>query len=131
MPRALAALFLNDQSFAISLRRYDERPGMLPSERAAFFLGRGACCFLMWCCATLIGALIGARLPDHWPLEFAVPLVFIAVSAPFLRQWPKAAAAVAACALALLLRDLPHNLGLIAGSLGGIALGVAITEAKP
>jgi len=130
-PRTLAALLLNDQSFAISLRRYDEWPEMLPSERAAFFLGSGACCFVMWCCATLAGALIGAGLPDHWPLEFAVPLVFIAVSAPFLRQWPKAAAAVAACLLALLLRDLPHNLGLIAGSLGGIALGVAIREARP
>lgn len=127
-PRLLAAWFLNDQSFAIALRRYDERPEMTPPERATFFLGSGACCLVFWTCATFAGAVIGAGLPAEWSLEFAVPLVLIAVSAPFVRRWPSVAAALAACILAVLLRDLPHSLGLILGSLAGIATGVALTE---
>jgi 4-azaleucine resistance transporter AzlC len=79
LPRILAAWFLNDQSFAISLRRYDDDPAMPAVERSAFFLGSGACCLLVWICATLVGALVGTKLPEHWPLEFAVPVVFRAV----------------------------------------------------
>jgi 4-azaleucine resistance transporter AzlC len=130
LPRILAAWFLNDQSFAISLRRYDDDPAMPAVERSAFFLGSGACCLLVWICATLVGALVGTKLPEHWPLEFAVPVVFIAVSAPFLRRWPNLAAGLTACILAVGLRDLPHSLGLIAGSLAGIGVGMALSEMR-
>lgn len=127
-PRMLAAWFLNDQTFAISLARYDARPEMTPAERAAFFLGSGTCCLVTWTCATFAGAAIGARIPADWALEFVVPLVFIAVAAPFLRRWPNALAALVAVVLAIALRGLPHNLGLILAALGGIAAGVAWTE---
>jgi 4-azaleucine resistance transporter AzlC len=130
LPRVLAAWFLNDQSFAISLRRYDEHPQMPAAERSAFFLGSGACCFSVWTCATLVGALAGAGLPEDWPLEFAVPVVFIAASAPFLRRWPNLAAGLTACTLAVVLRDLPHSLGLIAGSLAGIGVGMVLSEMR-
>jgi 4-azaleucine resistance transporter AzlC len=129
-PRLLAAWFLNDQTFAISLARYDARPEMPSSERAAFFLGSGTCCLVFWTCATAAGVLVGAQVPRDWPLEFAVPVVFIAVSAPFLRRWPNLVAAGVACTLAVLLRELPHNLGLILGALAGIAAGVAVTEMR-
>ena len=129
-PRALAAWFLNDQTFAISLARYDARPEMTPAERAAFFLGSGTCCLVTWTFATLAGAMIGAGLPADWALEFIVPLVFIAVSAPFLRRWPNAGAALVAVVLAIALRGLPHNLGLILASLAGIAAGVVMAELR-
>ncbi len=128
-PRLLAGWFLNDQSFAIALRRYDDSPEMAPAERAGFFLGSGFCCFVVWSCATLAGAVIGAELPADWPLEFVVPAVFIAVAAPFLHGWPNLAAALTASVLALVLRDLPHGLGLIAASLAGIAAGMLATGA--
>jgi len=129
-PRLLAAWFLNDQSFAVSVRRYDDRPEMTPAERVGFFFGVGACTLSVWIGSTLAGALIGAQLPPQWPLEFAVPVVFIAVSAPLLRGRPSLAAAVTACGLAILLRDLPHGLGLVAASTAGIAVGMALTEAR-
>jgi len=129
-PRLMAGWLLNDQSFALSLRRYAERPEMAPAERAGFFVGSGACCVVFWTCSTLAGAMIGAQLPADWPLEFAVPAVFIAVAAPFLRGWPNLAAALTASVLALALRDLPHGLGLILASLAGIAAGMLAAEAK-
>jgi predicted branched-subunit amino acid permease len=129
-PRLLTAWFLNDQSFALSIRRYDDRPEMIPAERAGFFFGTGVCTLSFWITSTLAGALVGARLPAEWPLEFAVPIVFIAISAPMLRGRPNLAAALTAGVLAVALRDLPHSLGLIAGSLAGIAVGLALTEAR-
>jgi len=130
LPRLLSVWFLNDQSFAISLRRYDERPEMTPAERAGFFLGSGLCCLIFWSASTLLGALIGTRLPPEWPLEFVIPLVFIAVSAPFLRAMPNLAAALVAATLSILLRDVPHSLGLIVAAFGGIAVGVTLKERK-
>jgi len=129
-PRLLAAWFLNDQSFALSIRRYQDRPEMTPAERSGFFFGTGACTLSFWIASTLIGALVGARLPAEWPLEFAVPIVFISISAPMLRGRPNLAAALVAAVLAVVLRDLPHSLGLIAGSVTGIAVGVVLAESR-
>ena len=129
-PRLLAAWFLNDQSFALSVKRYDQNPLMPPSERVGFFFGVGTCTLTFWITGTLIGAVIGAQLPPEWPLEFAVPVVFISISAPMLRGMPNLAAALSACTLAIVLRDLPHGLGLIAASMVGIAVGMVLSEAR-
>ena len=129
-PRLLAAWFLNDQSFAISVKRYDERPEMTPDERVGFFLGTGSCTLSVWIGSCVAGALLGTRLPPEWPLEFAVPVVFLSLAAPMLRNIPSLAAAATACALAVALREAPHGLGLILASAAGIAVGMALTEAR-
>jgi 4-azaleucine resistance transporter AzlC len=129
-PRLFAAWFLNDQSFALSVKHYDQNPSMPPSERVGFFFGVGSCTLTFWITATLIGAVVGAQLPPEWPLEFAVPVVFISISAPMLRGMPNLAAALSASTLAIVLHDLPHGLGLIAASIVGIAVGMVLTEAR-
>lgn len=129
-PRLLAAWFLNDQSFAVSMRRYDDWPEMTPTERTGFFFGVGCCTLSIWIVSTLVGAVAGTQLPDRWPLEFAVPVVFIAVAAPMLRGLPNLTAAVTACGLAVLLREMPHGFGLIAASAAGIMVGMALSEAR-
>ena len=129
-PRLLSAWFLNDMTFALSVRRYDDRPEMTPAERAGFFIGSGLCCLVFWSGATFAGAAIGTQLPPEWPLEFVIPLVFIGVSSPFLRSMPNLAAALTAATLSILLRDVPHSLGLILAAFGGIAAGMALTEMR-
>lgn len=129
-PRLLAAWFLNDQSFAVSQHRYVERPEMTPAERAEFFLGSGCCCLIFWTAATVAGALAGSRIPEGWPISFAVPLVFIAISVPFLRGAPNLAAAATAAALSTALHGLPYGLGVIPAALAGIAVGTVLSGAK-
>lgn len=129
-PRLLAAWFLNDQSFALSVRRYDERPGMTPGERVGFFFGVGACTLTFWIGSCLAGALIGAQMPAGWPLEFAVPVVFISIAAPMLRGAPNLAAATTSCVLAVALRHLPNELGLILAASAGIAVGMVLKGAR-
>lgn len=130
--RIVAAYFLHDQSFGLSIRRYAERPGELLADRLGFFMGVGVFTVSIWTCAALAGALIGAGLPPGWGLEAAVPICFLAIVAPAIRGASNIAAALVAIILALLCAGLPWNLGVMVASAGGIAAGtfVALRKAR-
>ena len=119
--RALAAYLLTDQTYMISLYGFTNREHR--ARQIAFYLGVGLPLWFGWQVATLVGALLGARLPDAWGLDFAVPLTFIAMIMPAIRGRPTIAAAVVGGGVALAGHALPWNLGLIAGSIAGIMAG--------
>lgn len=124
--RAFAAYLMVDGAFALSARRHAERPEETVPLRLAFYFGAGAPTVLVWIVATLIGALFGARLPAEWGVEFAVPVVFIAVVAPILRTLPHVCAALSASMVALAASGLPYGGGLMAGAVAGVAVGTAL-----
>ncbi|OYR56589.1 branched-chain amino acid ABC transporter permease, partial [Halorubrum sp. E3] len=62
---------------------------------------------------------------DAWGLTFAVPLVFLALLVPAMKDRPTTAAGVAGGAIAVVAAGLPMNLGLLAGAVSGIAVGLA------
>ena len=124
--RALAAYFLHDQSYAMAMRRYAEQPQESLSVRIGYFFGVGVSTILVWFAATLAGALFGARVPASWGLEFAVPVTFIAVTAPLLRSLPHVCAALVAAGLSLAAAGLPYGLGLVVAAVCAIATGVAV-----
>ena len=66
-------------------------------------------------------------IPASWSLEFAVPLCFIALLAPVLRDVPVIVAAVAAGGVVLALAALPMRLNLIVAGVIGIVAGT-LTE---
>src|SRR5205814_1081510 len=53
---------------------------------AAYFLGTGALLWGTWQIATLAGIVAGQVIPASWQLEFVVPLCFLAVLVPLLRD---------------------------------------------
>jgi predicted branched-subunit amino acid permease len=67
--------------------------------------------------------LLGARLPTDWPLDFALPLTFIAIVVPLIRNWTMLAVALISGLVALLAAGLPFKLGLLAAALTGMTLG--------
>jgi predicted branched-subunit amino acid permease len=89
-----------------------------------YFLGAGLALWTTWQTCTAIGILLGARVPASWSLDFALPLTFIALLAPILRDRPAIAAAVAAGAVGVICAGWPYKLGLVAAALAGIAVGV-------
>ena len=127
--RALAAFFLHDQAFALSMRRYAEQPADPLPVRLGFYFGVGVSTILLWFAATLIGALFGAQVPPSWGLEFAVPITFIAVTAPLLRNLAHVAAALVAAVLSLVAAPLPFGLGLVVAAAAAIATGVTVEKA--
>ncbi|MEM7508753.1 MAG: AzlC family ABC transporter permease [Pseudomonadota bacterium] len=126
-PRVLAAWFLNDQSYALSIRRYESREEPEPA-RTAYFFGVGCCGLTCWIGATLVGAVLGARIPESWPVDFGPPIVFIALVAPFLRRRADWAAAAVAGGGALALHDVGRGAGIVLAILAGIGTGLLVAR---
>ena len=121
--RALMAYGLTDQSYGVAMNRYALSPKMGREERVAHYFGTLVPVCLPWWIATWAGAVAGTAIPEWLALDFAVPITFIALFAPALRDRPHVAAAVVAIGVALLFAFLPWNLGLIVASLAGMAAG--------
>jgi len=121
--RAGLAYLLTDQAYALSVTRFrrDE-----PVDRRWYYLGTAAPLWVVWQAATVTGVVAGARLPESLPLEFAVPLTFLALLVPSVSDSPSAAAAAAAGTVAVVGADLPLNLGLITGAAVGVVTGLVV-----
>lgn len=122
--RAVAAYFLVDQAYALSLIRYQRVDG--EDLRIWYFLGCGVTLWLAWQAATVVGALAGNLVPDEVPLEFAVPLTFLAVLVPTVVDRPTLVAALVAAGVATSTSRLPANLGMPIGTSSGILVGTAL-----
>jgi len=87
----------------------------------------------LWTCwqlCTAAGILLGATLPESWPLDFALPITFIALVMPALKDRPAIAAALSAGVVALLAYGLPYKLGLMLAGLLGIVVGTWLEGRK-
>ena len=121
--RVLLAYTMVDQSFALSVRKYDEEPDMPPTAKAAYYFGALMAVAPLWYICTFLGAVIGQAIPPVFSLEFAVPVCFIAMTAPMLRSLPHVVAAFVSVVVAILLNWMPYNLWLIAAALLAMVAG--------
>lgn len=121
--RAVLAYMMVDQSFALSVRKYDQQPDMQPSAKAAYYFGSLAAVAPLWYICTFAGAVIGQSIPPVFSLEFAVPVCFIAMTAPMLRSLPHVVAAFVSVLGAILFQWMPYNLWLIAAGLLAMVAG--------
>lgn len=125
--RAVMAWLLTDEAFAVSTPRY--RSADL--ERAHwYFLGTGLALWSCWQLSTAMGIVFGASIPESLSLAFALPLTFLAMLIPTLVDRPAVAAAVAGGVLSLLLRGLPHGLGLVLAAVLAVGIGLAAETAS-
>lgn len=124
--KALVAYLLTDQAFMIGLYGFEQRPSR--GQRLRFYMGAALPLWTFWQIAVFVGALAGARLPDNWGLEFAVPLTFLALLVPVIIDRATIAAALVASTVALIAHALPWNIGLMLGALSGVATGVVVSR---
>jgi len=125
---ALASYLLTDQAFAVTLARH--RLGRPRSELAPYYFGSSLALWTTWQVGTAAGIVLGSVVPPAWQLEFSIPLMFLALLVPALKDRSSLLAALAAGATVLLGRELPHNLGLILGVFVGIAAGLVSEPRK-
>lgn len=122
----LLAFLLTDEAYAVTIIRYEK--GTPESARHTYqhwyFLGSGLTLWVSWLMSTIVGIVVGAGVPDSWSLDFALPLTFIALVIPVLRDRPAVLAALTAGIVAVVAYHLPYNLGLMAAVLAGIGAGV-------
>ena len=122
--KALAAYLLTDEAYAVAATRLRGAPEAGRADRRIWFLiGAGAALWLTWQIATALGVFLSALIPPAWQLDFTLPLTFIAIVVPTLRDRPGGLAAAVAAVAALALAGLPFKLGLVAAACAGIAAG--------
>ncbi len=120
--RATVAYLLIDQTYGLGMQKFEREPQMTVTERMAYLFGASPVLCLPWIVFSWVGATAGQMIPADWPLDFAVPITFLALIAPMLRTVAHVAAALVAVIAALMLSGLPSGTGvLVAGLLGMIA----------
>jgi predicted branched-subunit amino acid permease len=73
-----------------------------------------------------LGVFAGLSIPRSWQLEFTVPLAFISLMAPLLRDRGMWIAALAGGIAGLVLVNLPLKLGLIAACAAGVGIAMGV-----
>lgn len=124
--RAILAYFTVDQSYALSMLEFENKPKMTLPERTAYFFGTVSPICPNWYLFTLVGAAIGKSIPSELALDFAVPITFLAMVGPMLRTSAHVAAALVSVFLAICFAWVPYNLGLMIAGLGGMIAGAQV-----
>lgn len=120
--RGAIAWLLTDEAFAVASVRLQRGETSLAHW---YTLGTGLALWASWQASSALGILLGARVPESWSLEFALPLTFLALLMPTLKDRPAIAAAAVGGVVAVALGGLPYRLGLICAILAGVAVGLA------
>ncbi len=153
--KCVLAYLLTDQAYAISLMNFNQReehqtsrstpessqePSLdepnpddtlkhgdrPPSQRHWFYFGGAILMWVVWQMATLVGVLLGTQVPDSWQLDFGLPLTFMAVLIPALKDKISITAAVTAGIVSIVAIATPLNLGLIMAAISGIVVGLLL-----
>ncbi len=127
--KVLLAALLVDNAYAVGAPYLREhREDELAATRHYYYLGSGVANWIVWSGCGLIGALLGARIPASWSLDFVPQLSFIAIIMANIRDRSYVVAAIAAGATAVSLAFLPWASGLFIGGMVGIVAGQLIGQ---
>jgi 4-azaleucine resistance transporter AzlC len=126
--KLLLSYLLTDEAYAVTITHYN-REGDSP-DRHWYFLGAGLTLWSAWQASTAVGIFIGAQIPASWPLGFVLPLTFIALVVPALKDRAGVAAALVAGLVGLVTANFPYKTGLLLAALIGIITGLIIERRK-
>jgi 4-azaleucine resistance transporter AzlC len=122
--KSLLAYLLTDQAYAATITRFDEGETE-ELEKRWHFLGVALTIWITWQLATMLGVYLGASASEGWSLDFVLPLIFIALAVPAIKDRTTGAAALSAGVAAVFAAALPLNLGLITAAMVGVLGGLA------
>lgn len=119
--RPLLGHMLVDQNYATTMTVGRLRDDV---EIVYYYMGAWLALASVWQLSTAAGALLGSFVPASWSLDFAVPLVFLALLAPALKgRIEVEVAVVTGVAAAALVPLLPMQTGLLVAMLAGMLWG--------
>ncbi len=124
--RVLISYFLVDQTYALSVVRFEDQPQWALPQKTAYYFGVIAPLYPAWMIASIFGALLGTTVPEWLALDFAVPICFLAVVGPMLRSAAHVAAAFVSVALALALAWMPYGTGLLVAAIAAMMAGAQV-----
>ena len=128
--RALVAYINFDASYAISIVRYEQDPPMNVGEKVGYFLGSVSLMTPLWFLGTYVGAVFGDRFLNGFNIDFAMPILFLALAAPMLKTLAHLAAAAVSVIAALALSFMPAGTGLLVAALLAMVVGAEIERRR-
>jgi 4-azaleucine resistance transporter AzlC len=120
--KTILSYLLTDEAYAVTITHYNR--GGEQVRKHWHFLGAGLALWTSWQISTGVGIFLGAQVPPEWGLEFTLPLTFIALVFPALKDRASILAAVAAGLTSVAAFGLPYKLGLLTAALVGIVVGL-------
>ena len=121
--KGLLSYLLTDQAYAASITRFDEESAENPDKRW-YYLGAALAVWVTWQPAAMLGVFLGSWALEGWSLDFVLPLTFVALAVPAIKDRMTATAALSAAGTAVLAAAMPLNLGLITAALAGVGGGL-------
>jgi predicted branched-subunit amino acid permease len=133
--RLAAAYFLSDPVYALAVSRFEREQGAgSKGEQLGYYFTAGVTCLLGWSGLVVIGVLLGGFIPSWVPLELAIPLTFLLLLLPLIKDRAGLVAASVGGLVALLAAPLPFGFGLMVGAIAGLIAGgvvLARTSEEP
>lgn len=127
LPRAQRlrlAYFAADLNFVQFMRRFPKAQPL--PEQLPYFWGGVALNWSAWQVLSIVGILLGERVPGHWGLGFAGILVLIGLVGAMLSDRATWVAAAVATVTAVMAHDLPLKLGIVAAIVAAVAAGLLV-----
>ncbi len=127
----LAIAYLNvDASYALGIIEYEKHPKMLLGEKLAYFFGTMVLMTPVWIVGTYVGAIAGGMLPDNLSIDFAMPILFLALVGTMVKTLAHLGAALTSAVAALLLSGLPVGSGLLIAGFLAMVVGAEIERRR-
>lgn len=126
--RIALAFWLTDEAFAVCISRYredDDSPW-----KHWYQLGASLAMYVNWQFWCILGLVLGSRIPDAgaWGLDFALPVTFIGMTIPFIKNRSTVVCVITAAVVALMTGFMPFKLGLIVAALAGVVAGLLVEK---
>lgn len=124
--RSLLSYLLTDHVYALAIAAIEDDDRSVSVKW--YVLGLGAAIWTAWQMSTVAGIVLGATVPSQWELEFVVPLTFLAILIPELKDSINGIVAAVSGAVAVLGGAFPMNLSLITAAVTGVVVGTVLEE---
>ncbi len=123
-----AAYTLTDQSYAVVSANQDKLK--TNADAVSFYLGTAVCMSAVWHSSVMAGYVFGNLAPTSLSLDYAVPVSFMALLIPTLKNKKYVAVALFSSVISVLLNSMPYRIGMIVTACLAIVLAIFITRAK-
>lgn len=117
---------LTDQSYAVMSAQEDKFQNS--QEAVQFYLGSAVCMLMTWHLSVIAGFGFGNFAPASIALDYAVPLSFVALVVPTIKNKKYLVVAIFSSVVSLALHRLPYRLGLIVTAGLSILLAIWLTR---
>ncbi len=108
--KLILAYFIYDQAFGVTIKDLEDEVHTSPTS---FFVGAGIVGWSIWQFGTILGVLIGNIIPKGLNIDFSIPLIFMAMLIPLIRNRKMLLVAIFSSITSLIFFHLPLNLGII------------------